>query len=113
MHGAFIALLLVLSLVGALAVVETRDPARQAVVAGAQSLILALGFTALAAPDVAIAELVVGGMIAPLLTLLALAKARTWARERELAAGAAGGSSADASSSSDAETDPAGPPEGP
>jgi energy-converting hydrogenase B subunit D len=68
--------LLVLVAVGGTAVVLTRDPLRQALVAGFYGLVLSALFFALQAPDVALSEIVVGSVAFPLMILLALAKIR-------------------------------------
>ena len=56
------------------AVVLTRDPRRQAFVAGIQGLLLAVLFYVLHAPDVALAEIAVGSVAVPMLVLFALVK---------------------------------------
>lgn len=58
------------------AVVFTRDPLRQAAVAGIFGLALAALFLAVQAPDVALSMIVVGGIVVPVLVLLAMAKIR-------------------------------------
>jgi energy-converting hydrogenase B subunit D len=58
------------------AVVLTRDPLRQAAVAGIFGLSLAALFLAVQAPDVALSMIVVGGIVVPVLVLLAMAKIR-------------------------------------
>jgi uncharacterized MnhB-related membrane protein len=68
--------LLALVALGAPAVVLTRDPLRQALVVGVYGLLLALLFFVLAAPDVALSEIVVCTVGVPLMILLALAKVR-------------------------------------
>lgn len=81
--NALIALLLsVVAIVGLLTVL-TREPVRQAVLASVLSLVLALLFFAVQAPDVALSELVVGSVAVPLMLLLALAKIREQALERK------------------------------
>lgn len=59
-----------------------RDPLRQAVLAGMFGLLLALLFLALQAPDVALSQLVVGGVAVPAMILMALAEIRS-REERE------------------------------
>ena len=68
----------ILLLVGAggTAVVATRDPLRQAMVASFFGILLALLFFVLQAPDVALSEIVVGAVALPLMILLSLAKIR-------------------------------------
>jgi uncharacterized MnhB-related membrane protein len=58
------------------ATVLTRDPPRQAIVAGIFGLALGLLFFSLGAPDVALSELAVAGIAVPVMVLLALAKQR-------------------------------------
>jgi energy-converting hydrogenase B subunit D len=56
------------------AVVFTRDPLPQALVASLYGLLLTVLFLVLQAPDVAISEIVVGAVAFPLMIMLALAK---------------------------------------
>ena len=70
------AVLLVMVGVAGTLVALTRDPVRQAILAGSFGLILALLFFALQAPDVALSQLVVGGVALPAMVLLALAEVR-------------------------------------
>jgi len=58
------------------AVVLTREPLRQAAVTGIFGLALAALFLAVQAPDVALSLMVVGGIVVPVLVLLAMAKIR-------------------------------------
>ncbi len=69
---------LVLALVagGGTAVVFTRDPLNQALVASFYGLLLALMFFVFQAPDVSLSQIVVGAVAQPLMILLALAKIR-------------------------------------
>jgi energy-converting hydrogenase B subunit D len=69
-----IALLLVAA--AATAAVVVRDPARQALVLTVLGLTLAVLFTVLQAPDVALSQLAVGSALTPLLILLAVRKVR-------------------------------------
>ncbi|GAA0314996.1 hypothetical protein GCM10010302_62730 [Streptomyces polychromogenes] len=55
---------------------RTRDPVRQAVVLGQLGLLLALLFTFLQAPDVALSQLAVGTVVTPLLILLTVRRIR-------------------------------------
>jgi len=73
--------LLALVALGAPAVVLTRDPLRQALVVGVYGLLLALLFFVLAAPDVALSQIVVSTVGLPLMILLALAKVRGHERD--------------------------------
>ena len=67
---------LVLVALAALAVVTTRDPLRQAMVASLYGLILGILFFVWQAPDVALSQTVVGAVALPLMILLALAKVK-------------------------------------
>ncbi len=66
-------LLLLLVFVGT-AVVLTRDPLEQAMVASIYGMLLSTFFLALQAPDVALSETVVGAILFPLMIVLALVK---------------------------------------
>lgn len=70
------ATILILVGVGGTAVVATRDPLRQAMVASFFGILLAILFFVLQAPDVALSEIVVGAVALPLMILLSLAKTR-------------------------------------
>jgi uncharacterized MnhB-related membrane protein len=70
------ATILVLVGAGGTAVVATRDPLRQAMVASLFGILLAILFFVLQAPDVALSEIVVGAVALPLMILLSLAKIR-------------------------------------
>jgi energy-converting hydrogenase B subunit D len=59
-----------------LAVVATRDPLRQAMVAGVFGLTLSVLFIIFQAPDVALSMAAVGAVALPLMIVLALAKTR-------------------------------------
>jgi energy-converting hydrogenase B subunit D len=67
--------LLVVAAVGTL-VVATRDPLRQAAVAGIFGLALAALFLSVQAPDVALSQITIGAIVVPVLVLLAMAKIR-------------------------------------
>jgi energy-converting hydrogenase B subunit D len=67
---------------GGTAVVLTRDPLRQVIVTGFFGLLLAILFFVFQAPDVALSQIVVGGVALPVMALLTLAKLRERARER-------------------------------
>jgi energy-converting hydrogenase B subunit D len=71
------AILLVLVGLAGGCVALARDPLRQAVLAGTFGLLLALLFFALQAPDVALSQIVVGGVALPVMVLLALAQIRS------------------------------------
>ncbi len=68
-----VAALLLVAVAGTV-VVLTRDPRRQAVVAGLLGLALALVFFLFQAPDVALSQIVVGTVAVPAMVLLALTK---------------------------------------
>jgi uncharacterized MnhB-related membrane protein len=73
-------LILALVAAGGLAVVLTRDPLHQAIVASFYGILLALMFFLFQAPDVALSQIVIGALALPLMILLALARIR---RKRE------------------------------
>ncbi|MFG1664522.1 Na(+)/H(+) antiporter subunit B [Streptomyces sp. Y7] len=63
--------------------VLVRDPERQALVLAVLGVALAVLFTVLQAPDVALSQLAVGGALTPLLLLLSVRKVkRRKGRER-------------------------------
>lgn len=70
------AVALVVTALGATAVVAVRRPARQVVVLSAYGLVLGLLFMTFQAPDVTLSIISIGSVILPLLLLLALAKMR-------------------------------------
>ncbi|MFF2144766.1 Na(+)/H(+) antiporter subunit B [Kitasatospora sp. NPDC058190] len=76
MNNALIVITLLLTAVTATAAALTRDPVRQAVVLALLGLCLAVLFTVLQAPDVALSQLGVGSAITPLLILLTVRKVR-------------------------------------
>jgi uncharacterized MnhB-related membrane protein len=71
-----IAIALTLVLVGAVAVVRTDDPGRQAVTLSVYGLLMAVLFMLLSAPDVALSQIVVGTAIVPLMVMLTIRKIR-------------------------------------
>jgi energy-converting hydrogenase B subunit D len=71
-----IGIALTLVLVGAVAVVFTDDPQRQAVTLSVYGLLMTVLFLLLAAPDVALSQVVVGTAIVPLMVMLAIRKIR-------------------------------------
>jgi uncharacterized MnhB-related membrane protein len=73
---AVIAVALAWVAVSGTAVVLTRDPLRQAFVAGFFGLGLAFLYLSLQAGDVALSQIVVGTIAVPLIVLLSLAKVR-------------------------------------
>ena len=68
------ALTIVLVAVGGTATVLTREPFRQAMVAGLYGLLLVVLFLVYQAPDVSVSAIVGGTVALPLMVLLALAK---------------------------------------
>ena len=70
------AVALVLVAIGGGAVVFTREPPRQAVVASLFGVLLAVLFFLFQAPDVALSQITVGTVALPLMILLALSKIR-------------------------------------
>lgn len=75
MNG-LIAVTLLLVAAGGTAVVATRDPLRQAMMASLFGILLAILCFVLQAPDVALSEIVVGAVAVPLMILLSVAKVR-------------------------------------
>jgi energy-converting hydrogenase B subunit D len=73
--AARLLVLLLVAVVGTLVIV-TRDTVHQALVFGLYGLLLALVFLLYAAPEAALAQAVVSGLVVPLLVLLALADLR-------------------------------------
>ena len=76
MNEAVIVVALAWAAVSGTAVVLTRDPLRQAFVAGFFGLGLAFLYLSLQAGDVALSQIVVGAIALPLIVLLSLAKVR-------------------------------------
>ena len=73
---AVIAIALTLVLAGAVAVVFTDDPGRQAVTLSVYGLLMSVLFVVLSAPDVALSQIVVGTAIVPLMVMLTIRKIR-------------------------------------
>ena len=74
--SALIAVALTLVAAGALVVVLTDDPARQAVSLSVFGLLLAVLLMTMSAPDVALSQIGVGTAIVPLMVMLAIRKTR-------------------------------------
>jgi energy-converting hydrogenase B subunit D len=70
-----VTVLLVVAVAGAVAALIPQ-PKRQIVALNIYGLTLALLFFAFSAPDVALSELAVGGVVLPMIVLLALARVR-------------------------------------
>jgi energy-converting hydrogenase B subunit D len=68
---------LALVALGGTAVVITREPLKQAMVAGVFGILLAVLFFLFQAPDVALSQITVGSVALPLMILLALSRIRT------------------------------------
>jgi uncharacterized MnhB-related membrane protein len=77
-----VAALFTLVAAGAVVVVLTDDPARQAVTLSAFGLLMAVLFVVVAAPDVALSQIGVGTAVVPLMVLLALRKIGAQDRRR-------------------------------
>ena len=69
-------LVLLLVAVSGTLVVTTRDAVHQVIVFALFGLALALAFLLLSAPDAALAQLVVSGLVMPLLVVVVLAELR-------------------------------------
>ncbi|MFJ9770821.1 Na(+)/H(+) antiporter subunit B [Kitasatospora sp. NPDC101157] len=76
MNNALTVIALLLTAVTATTAALTRDPVRQAAVLALLGLCLALLFTVLQAPDVALSQLGVGSAVTPLLILLTVRRVR-------------------------------------
>ncbi|MEU0409667.1 hydrogenase subunit MbhD domain-containing protein [Streptomyces griseorubiginosus] len=76
MADAVIVVALLLVAAAATAAVAARDPVRQALVLSVLGVVLAVLFTVLQAPDVALSQLAVGSALTPLLLLLAVHKVK-------------------------------------
>ncbi|MEU1455829.1 Na(+)/H(+) antiporter subunit B [Streptomyces avermitilis] len=74
MADALIVVALLLVAASATVAVAVRDPVRQALVLSVLGVTLAVLFTVLQAPDVALSQLAVGAALTPLLLLLSVRK---------------------------------------
>ncbi|MGW2834247.1 hydrogenase subunit MbhD domain-containing protein [Streptomyces sp. NPDC001286] len=83
MADAMIVVALLLVAAAATAAVTTRDPVRQALVLAVLGVVLAVLFTVLQAPDVALSQLAVGSALTPLLMMLTVRKVRRRGRGKE------------------------------
>lgn len=81
MADAVIVVALLLVVVSATAAVAVRDPVRQALVLSVLGVVLAVLFTVLQAPDVALSQLAVGSALTPLLLLLTVHKVKRRGRK--------------------------------
>ncbi|MFJ9863938.1 Na(+)/H(+) antiporter subunit B [Streptomyces sp. NPDC101165] len=85
MTDAVIVVALLLVAASATAAVAQREPARQALVLSVLGVVLAVLFTALQAPDVALSQLAVGSALTPLLMMLSVRKVRRRGRTKDRA----------------------------
>ncbi|WP_210569899.1 DUF4040 domain-containing protein [Streptomyces sp. NBC_00457] len=76
MADAVIVIALLLVAATATLAVAVRDPVRQALVLAVLGVVLAVLFTVLQAPDVALSQLAVGSALTPLLLLLTVRKVK-------------------------------------
>ncbi|MGY6026738.1 hydrogenase subunit MbhD domain-containing protein [Streptomyces spinosirectus] len=83
MADALIVVALLLVAASATVAVVTRDPMRQALVLSVLGVVLAVLFTVLQAPDVALSQLAVGSALTPLLVMLSVRKIRRRGRPEE------------------------------
>ncbi|MGW2719207.1 Na(+)/H(+) antiporter subunit B [Streptomyces sp. NPDC001492] len=83
MADAVIVVALLLVAACATAAVATRDPMRQALVLSLLGIVLAVLFTVLQAPDVALSQLAVGSALTPLLLMLTVRKIKRRAQGKE------------------------------
>jgi uncharacterized MnhB-related membrane protein len=74
--SVLISIALTLVLAGGVAVVFSDDPQRQAVTLSVYGMLMTLLFFLLAAPDVALSQVVVGTVLVPLMVMLAIRKIR-------------------------------------
>jgi energy-converting hydrogenase B subunit D len=85
MADAVIVVALLLVAASATAAVAQREPARQALVLSVLGVVLAVLFTVLQAPDVALSQLAVGSALTPLLIMLSVRKVRRRGRTKDRA----------------------------
>ncbi|MEV0473099.1 Na(+)/H(+) antiporter subunit B [Streptomyces prunicolor] len=83
MDDPLIVVALLLVAATATTAVAVRDPARQALVLAVLGTVLAVLFTVLQAPDVALSQLAVGSALTPLLIMLSVRKVRRPQRKKE------------------------------
>ncbi|MEV6315760.1 DUF4040 domain-containing protein [Streptomyces sp. NPDC051776] len=83
MTDVLIVAVLLLVAAASTAAVLNRDPLRQALVLSFLGLSLALLFTFVQAPDVALSQLAVGSAVTPLMILLTVRKVRRGPRHRD------------------------------
>ena len=74
--SVLVAVMFTLVAIGAVAVVFTDDPGRQAVTLSVYGLLMSVLFVVLSAPDVALSQIVVGTAIVPLMVMLTIRKIR-------------------------------------
>ncbi|MEV6500809.1 Na(+)/H(+) antiporter subunit B [Streptomyces prunicolor] len=83
MDDPLIVVALLLVAATATTAVATRDPSLQALVLAVLGTVLAVLFTVLQAPDVALSQLAVGSALTPLLIMLSVRKVRRPQRKKE------------------------------
>ncbi|MEU6258450.1 DUF4040 domain-containing protein [Streptomyces sp. NPDC047043] len=83
MADAVIVVALVLVAASATVAVAVRDPMRQALVLSVLGVVLAVLFTVLQAPDVALSQLAVGSALTPLLLMLTVRKVKRRGQTKE------------------------------
>lgn len=76
MNGLLVLVLTLLAACG-LVIVLIREPVRQAIALGVFGLLEALTFFAVQAPDVALSQIVVGGVAVPAMLFLAISEIRS------------------------------------
>ena len=74
--SVLVGIALTMVLAGAAAVVFTDDPQRQAITMSVYGVVMTVLFVLLAAPDVALSQVVVGTAIVPLMVMLTIRKIR-------------------------------------
>jgi energy-converting hydrogenase B subunit D len=74
--SVLVGIALTMVLAGAAAVVFTDDPQRQALTVSVYGVVMTVLFVLLAAPDVALSQVVVGTAIVPLMVMLTIRKIR-------------------------------------
>lgn len=74
------AILMILTAASGTAAVFTQEPLRHTIALGFHGMMLALLLLALRAPDVALAQFVVGAVAVPLMFLAAIANVLNWRR---------------------------------
>jgi uncharacterized MnhB-related membrane protein len=73
---------LLLLAISALGVVLNREPLRQTIAISYYGILLGVVFYAFRAPDVALSQIVIGAVVLPLMTLLAIGRVKAEAQRR-------------------------------